>query len=201
MASSPPTQASSRSSESLWTIPNLLTLLRLVLSIVLFVLIGLEQWLGALIVFAVAAVTDWLDGFIARGFGQGSALGRNFDPLVDKILIVGAYIFLLPVKESGLAAWMVVVVVIREMAVTVVRSFLEGQNVQFGADWFGKLKMVLQCVALIAMLGYLWLESPDWLTLPRDVLLYLMVAATVLSGVQYLVKFQREVQRFVGQSS
>jgi len=201
MAQAPPTPAPPSPTQALWTIPNLLTFLRIGLSVVLFVLIAMEQWLAGLIVFAVAAVTDWLDGFIARGYGQGSSLGRNLDPLADKILILGAYIFLLPFKESGLAAWMVVVVVMRELIVTGARSFLEGQNVKFGADWFGKLKMVLQCVALIVMLAFLWQEQPEWLKPPRDVILYLMVAATVLSGLQYLVKFRAEMQRVIGSAS
>ncbi|MCS6977701.1 MAG: CDP-diacylglycerol--glycerol-3-phosphate 3-phosphatidyltransferase [Gemmatales bacterium] len=201
MAQAPPAATPTQPGQGLWTIPNLLTLLRIVLSVVLFILIGLEQWLASLIVFAVAAITDWLDGFIARGYGQGSSLGRNLDPLADKILILGAYIFLLPVEGSGLAAWMVVVVVLRELIVTGARSFLEGQNVKFGADWFGKLKMVLQCVALIVMLAFLWMESPDWLKLPRDVILYLMVAATALSGLQYLIKFRSEMRRAVGSTA
>ena len=173
------------------TLPNQLTFLRLVLSIVLFVLIGYGAWLWCLIVFAVAAFTDWLDGYLARKYGWGTTLGRNFDPLVDKVLICGAYIFLLPVPASGLAAWMVVVVVVRELVITGVRSFLEDQGVKFGADWLGKLKMVLQCAALIAMLVYLGLENTGWLWLMRDILLYAMLAATALSGLQYLWKFQR----------
>src|SRR5437762_10249811 len=76
-------------------VPNLLTASRLVLSIVLFVLIDFELWLACLIVFAIAAVTDWLDGYLARKQGLTSALGRVFDPLVDKVLICGEYIFLL----------------------------------------------------------------------------------------------------------
>jgi CDP-diacylglycerol--glycerol-3-phosphate 3-phosphatidyltransferase len=174
-----------------FNVPNQLTFLRLVLSVVLFVLISYGVWSLSLLVFAAAAVTDWLDGFLARKYGWGTTVGRNFDPLVDKVLICGAYICLLPIPAAGLEAWMVVVVVVRELVVTVVRSFLEGQGVKFGADWFGKLKMVLQCAALIAMLLYLLIESPGWLGLGRDVLLYAMVAATALSGLQYLWKFHR----------
>lgn len=181
-------------------IPNQLTFLRLVLSIVLFVLIGYGLWLWCMLVFAVAALTDWLDGFLARKYGWGTTLGRNFDPLVDKILICGVYICLLPNPASGLEPWMVVVVVVREMVVTVVRSFLEGQGVKFGADWFGKLKMVLQCAAFLAMLLLLWGNEAQQLSDPKLqfvvkvttlVLLYAMVAVTALSGLQYLWKFQQ----------
>ena len=68
---------------------------------VLFVLIALEWWVWCLVVFAVAAFTDWLDGYLARRQSLTSTLGRNLDPLVDKVLMCGAYIFLLPVGGSG----------------------------------------------------------------------------------------------------
>jgi CDP-diacylglycerol--glycerol-3-phosphate 3-phosphatidyltransferase len=189
MAEAPPAPPPASPMSEFWTIPNQLTFLRLLLSIVLFVLIDYGQWLLCFPVFGVAALTDWLDGYIARGYGQGSTLGRNFDPLVDKIMICGTYIYLLPIPASGMVPWIVVIVVVRELVVTVIRSYLEGQGVKFGADWFGKLKMVLQCAALLAILLYLQLDLPGWLGIVRDVLLYLMTAATALSGLQYIWKF------------
>ena len=88
-----------------WNLPNQLTLSRFVMAVLLFVLIAFEQWLGCLIVFVAAAVTDWLDGYLARRWKLGTALGRNLDPLADKVLTCGAFIFLLPVGEKeGLAA-------------------------------------------------------------------------------------------------
>src|SRR5205814_5143530 len=117
-----------------WNLPNMLTAARLGLAIVLFALIAAESWLLALIVFVVAAFTDWLDGFVARRQGLTSAFGRNFDPLVDKVLICGAFIFLLPVKPAGVAAWMVTLIVARELIITGVRSFFESQMASFGAD-------------------------------------------------------------------
>src|SRR5947208_12500659 len=89
--------------------PNVLTFSRLALSVVLFACIAAEWWLAGLAVFCVAAVTDWLDGYLARLQNLATALGRNLDPLVDKVLVCGAFIFLLPVPGSGLAAWMVTV--------------------------------------------------------------------------------------------
>src|SRR6266446_3074614 len=109
-------------------LPNILTTSRLGLAIVLFVLIEYSLWWASLGVFAVAAFTDWLDGYLARRLNLGSTLGRNLDPLVDKVLICGAYIFLLPVEKSGLAAWMVTVVVGRELLITGLRSFLENMG-------------------------------------------------------------------------
>lgn len=176
-------------------VANLLTASRLVLSIALFALIAFEWWLTCLLVFAVAAVTDWLDGYFARKQGVSSALGRVFDPLVDKVLICGAYIFLLGLRldQTGLAPWMVTVVVARELIINGLRTFLESRGVRFGADWLGKIKMGLQCAALIAIFMVLYVKEFDatgdarwFLERTRDGLVYAMVAATALSGLQYL---------------
>jgi CDP-diacylglycerol--glycerol-3-phosphate 3-phosphatidyltransferase len=169
-----------------FNLPNQLTAARFVLAIILFVLIQLDHlWIPCIGVFALAAFTDWLDGYLARKLNLGSTLGRNLDPLVDKVLICGAYIFLLGNRESGLAAWMVTLVVARELIITGLRSFMENMGATFGADWLGKVKMVLQCAALVAIF---WdLESPAaWASVVRVVLIYAMLAATALSGVQYL---------------
>src|SRR5207253_2194158 len=134
-----------------FNLPNQLTAARFLLAIVLFVLIELEQWIVCIVVFALAAVTDWLDGYLARKQGLVSTLGRNLDPLVDKVVVCGAYIFLQPVPGAALAPWMVTVVVARELIITGLRSFMENRGATFGADWLGKIKMVLQCGALFAI--------------------------------------------------
>jgi CDP-diacylglycerol--glycerol-3-phosphate 3-phosphatidyltransferase len=176
-----------------FNLANQLTAARFVLAIVLFVLIVIQAWLWCVVVFAAAAVTDWLDGYLARKQGLSSALGRVFDPLVDKVLICGAYIFLLGVPEerAGLQPWMVTVVVARELIITGLRSFLENRSVSFGADWLGKLKMVLQCAALFSI--FIALESWKWsdaaaqrFAMIRDGLIWAMLGATALSGLQYL---------------
>jgi CDP-diacylglycerol--glycerol-3-phosphate 3-phosphatidyltransferase len=183
------------SSKHFFALPNQLTASRFVLAVILFILIALESWLWCLAVFALAAVTDWLDGYLARKQGMVSSLGRNFDPLVDKVLICGAYIFLLPrgTEPGWLTPWMVTVVVGRELIITGLRSFLENQGAVFGADLLGKIKMVLQCAALIAIFVTLYVLSiPEggdlvhYLPGVRDVLVYAMLAATALSGLQYL---------------
>jgi CDP-diacylglycerol---glycerol-3-phosphate 3-phosphatidyltransferase len=186
-----------------FNVPNQLTAARLVLGLVLFALIELRDvfdvWGWCFVIFAVAAATDWLDGYIARKQGIVSSLGRNLDPLVDKVVVCGAYIFLLPLglEKAGLAPWMVTVVVARELIITSLRSFLEHQGATFGADWLGKIKMGLQCAALFAIFAALEVLHPrsgwsqgtqDFLVLVRDVLIYAMLAATALSGLQYLWK-------------
>src|SRR5260221_309336 len=127
-------------------LPNVLTASRFVLALVLFVLIGLNEsipgaWLWCLVVFVVASVTDYFDGYYARKLGLTSTLGRNLDPLVDKVLICGVFTFLLTVPQVGLAPWMVVVVVARELIITSLRGYLESQGIRFGADLLGKIKM------------------------------------------------------------
>src|ERR1043166_703320 len=134
-----------------FNIPNQLTALRFVMSLGLFALIYAELWIVCLIVFGLAAFTDWLDGYIARKQGISSTLGRNLDPLVDKILICGAYTVLIPFAHANILPWMVTVVVAREFVNTSMRSFMEKMGASFGADWLGKIKMGLQCGALIAI--------------------------------------------------
>src|SRR6202035_4599770 len=141
---------------------------RFVLALLLFALIAMHSWMGCLVVFIVAAFTDWLDGYLARRQGLTSTLGRNLDPLVDKVLIGGAYIFLLPLgyKDGWLQPWMVTLIVARELIITSLRSFLENQGVTFGADWLGKVKMILQCAALFCIFTALYVLT---LALPAEV--------------------------------
>lgn len=171
-------------------LPNILTLSRLGLAIVLFALISYALWWPALAVFIVAAFTDWLDGYLARKQGLTSAFGRNFDPLVDKVLVGGVFIFLLPVAGAHLQPWMVTLVVARELIVTGLRSFFESQSVKFGADMLGKIKMTLQCAAIIAILIVLALPADhskvcDTIQIS---LIWAMVIITAISGLQYVVK-------------
>jgi CDP-diacylglycerol--glycerol-3-phosphate 3-phosphatidyltransferase len=191
MATASPT----RDRPALANLPNQLTAARLVLAVVLFGCVAAEWWLAGLVVFVLAAVTDWLDGYLARRLGVTGAFGRQFDPLVDKVLVCGAFIFLLPVDGAGLAPWMVTLVVARELLITGLRGFVESQATRFGADWLGKLKMGLQCAALIAILFVLHLRGGEpgglspWVEALGGVqagLTYAMLAATALSGVQYL---------------
>lgn len=179
----------------LLNVPNLLSLSRVPLTVVLCAAIAAEWWLAALLTFALAAFTDWLDGWWARKFNQLSAVGRALDPLTDKVLIASAFIFLIPVEKSGIHPWMVAVVVVREVLITGLRGIVEATGKSFGADWFGKLKTVLQCAVLIGVLLLKTLVANDWLStvVPAIELLQLgllvsMLVATVGSGCQYFVR-------------
>lgn len=181
--------------EPLLNIPNLLSFARVPLAVVVFACIVHEAWLAGLLVFLVTAATDWLDGWWARKYGPLTLVGRNLDPLTDKILVCGTFIYLIPVAKSGILPWMVTVVVCRELLVTGLRGMVEATGKKFGADWFGKLKMALQCAVLSGVLLIAWLRTlasmTDALAVlepAQRVLLWLMLAATVGSGAQYVVK-------------
>ena len=182
-------QAGSR----VFNVPNQLTASRLVLAIVLFVLIAFEQYQAGMVVFIVAAGTDWLDGYWARKYGQVTTLGRILDPFVDKIIICGTFIFLVKLPTSGVEAWMAVVVVGRELLVTALRGYLEQQGADFSASLSGKLKMVLQCTAAAVSLLRLSYGAgpsspppPEWLAWTLPVAVWAAVVLTVYSGVAYI---------------
>lgn len=179
--------------KSLRNLPNQLTTVRLALAFVLFGVIWFDQWLAALVVFVAAAITDWLDGYFARKAGLVSSLGRVYDPLVDKVLTGGAFIFLMEEPQAGFNAWMVTIIIAREFIVTGLRGFLEEHGVSFGADRLGKLKMLLQCVAIGWVFLFLHLVQgtpdssyPAVLVGVRDLLNWSTVAVTFLSGFNYV---------------
>ncbi len=159
-------------------IPNALTLGRLVLAAGFFVVLNQfryapggtrEQWpvlLAAFVLFILAAVTDALDGHLARAWNVESTFGRIMDPFCDKVLVLGALIYLAGARfvdpqaiadgdfftmASGVYPWMVVLVLARELLVTGIRGTMEGAGVKFGANVWGKLKMILQSVLVPAV--------------------------------------------------
>ena len=172
-------------------LPNLITLSRLGLAVVLFWLIYVEGfWISAAVLFVVAAATDAIDVYIARKYGQVTTLGRILDPFVDKIIVCGAFVFLLEKKaDSGVNSWMVMSVIGREMFVTGLRSFLEQAGKDFSAAFIGKAKMALQCVAITIILLSLSPEvgNPTF-NFCRNIVLWAAVAVTVYSGLSYAVR-------------
>jgi CDP-diacylglycerol--glycerol-3-phosphate 3-phosphatidyltransferase len=186
---------------SAFNLPNQLTGLRLVLAVIMFGLIATEHYLGSMVLFVIAAGTDWLDGYFARKYQQITTLGRILDPFADKVIVCGTFIFLLAVPEMldtpwGLRPWMVVVIVGRELLVTALRSFIEDQGSDFSARWSGKLKMVLQCVAAPVCLFYLNYavvksEPPAWVWWLLVISLWSTVILTVYSGLVYIVAAAR----------
>jgi CDP-diacylglycerol---glycerol-3-phosphate 3-phosphatidyltransferase len=193
--------------------PNQVTTVRLGLSIVLFVLLHFHWYWAGFWLFLIAAGTDWLDGFWARRYGQITILGRMLDPFVDKVIICGTYIFLAADPNSGLMAWMAVVVLGRELLVTALRSFLEQQGADFSASISGKLKFILQCTAVAASLvwlsyqtGYPPLDSPTaaaaapvtgplWVQWAVVISVWSMIAITLYSGYAYVMAALHLIRR------
>jgi CDP-diacylglycerol--glycerol-3-phosphate 3-phosphatidyltransferase len=175
-----------------WNVPNLLTTVRFALAIAVIALIPAKAYTAALIVFIVAASTDWMDGYWARKYGQVTKLGRIFDPFVDKIIICGSFIALVTLPESGIAAWMAVVVVGRELLVTSLRGIIEGAGGDFSATFWGKWKMVVQCFAVGFSLLGMALAPPSSLLLGlRYVAIWGSVLITIYSGLDYTLAAAR----------
>src|SRR4051794_31010090 len=192
-----------------WNVPNVLTIARLILSIICFVCLTFDWFLTSLVLFAIAAGTDWVDGFYARRYGQITQLGRILDPFADKIIICGTFTFLGAVppvfvergfdrSSSEIWAWMAVVVVAREILVTALRSFFEEHGSDFSAKWSGKWKMVFQCAAVAMSLWRLWYyrfnshdmswgeTPPASVTWLLRLLVWIAVIMTIYSGWVYV---------------
>lgn len=171
-----------------WNVPNTLTVGRLALGLAVCGLISAGKFLPALALFGAAALSDALDGYLARLLKQETAIGRQLDPLVDKLIVSGALIFLLPVPGAGLRPWIVTAIVVRELIVQALRSLIEGKGEPFGARTAGKLKTAFQCFAIAAILLALGHGTPDpaWLW-GRDALIWAAVGLTIYSGCGYLV--------------
>lgn len=189
MTSPPPTAAEPKPSPAFWNVPNSLSLARLVLAAAVFALIAYGYYLSAMVVFTLAALSDILDGYFARLLNQVSPIGRQLDPLVDKVIVLGAMVYLVPIPGTGLAPWMVVVIVARELFVQALRSLIEGRGIAFGARGAGKLKTFFQCLAVIGILLVLGLadQAPTALLWARDLTTWTAVALTIYSGAVYFV--------------
>lgn len=175
-------------------LPNLLTLFRIVL-VPLLVVALLTEFEGkeyvALGVFLLAALTDVLDGYFARRQRKITRLGKLLDPAADKILMSAAFISLAELNVAP--AWMVVVIVAREFAVSALRSFAASENLVIAADLSGKIKTVVHTVAVSVgiiheRLSDLGAYDPTWL-LPT--VLWAAVAISAISGLDYFVRYGR----------
>jgi len=171
-----------------WNVPNGLSMVRLVLALAVGVLIECRLFLVALVCFVIAASTDFIDGWWARRFKQITKLGRILDPFVDKTIIGAALIALVGVPNSGIAAWIVTVVISRELLVTSLRGIIEGAGGDFSAKQLGKWKMVAQCaVIIVSLLCLLQKEPVAWLQWALWISLCSAVVLTLLSGWEYVV--------------
>jgi CDP-diacylglycerol--glycerol-3-phosphate 3-phosphatidyltransferase len=174
-------------------LPNLLSLARILLVPIIVVVLLTEvedkEWIG-LGLFLAASATDFLDGYIARRRQQVTRLGQLLDPAADKILTSAAFISLV---ELGLApAWMVVIVVAREFAVSALRSVAALQNIAISASASAKLKTVLQIIAIaLAIVS----EKLGEFQKLAPTMMWAAVLVTLYSGIEYFVKYGRMVVR------
>lgn len=163
-----------------------------------FVALSLEAYVAGLALFLLAAATDWADGYWARRWGPITKLGRVLDPLADKLLVCGVFVYLAATPGSDVAPWMAVVVLTREFVVTALRSFVESSGGDFSARWLGKWKMVAQCIAaslsLLQAAGLAgmrwpgpWLESDPAAWTVVDTAVWVSIALTIASGLQYVM--------------
>jgi CDP-diacylglycerol--glycerol-3-phosphate 3-phosphatidyltransferase len=204
-------------------VPNALTGARLVLAVLFFALLGFYQYEGrgdpsllniAFTIYVIALITDFLDGYLARKWKVEGAFGRVVDPFVDKVLVLGSFIifagknFIIPDVEhqmvvrtiTGVAPWMVVLILARELLVTSFRGMSEGGGQNFGAAFSGKLKMVFQSVTILVILIYVnyfarnhGRSGEAGFRCFRDFCIWATLVVTVVSGLLYV---QRAVAMF-----
>lgn len=171
------------------TLANTLTLLRiLAVPVVVVALLGETPNGDALAagVFALAALTDGLDGYFARSRDAVTTFGKLMDPFADKLLITAALVSL--VSLDRLQAWVAMVIIAREVAVTILRTIAAERGLVISASWLGKAKTVLQIAAVIALIAVD--PAPAWV----DALVYAALVATVLSGADYFFGLRRRIE-------
>jgi len=176
-------------------LPNFITLTRILLIpvfVVLFVTPTEDRSLSAAAVFVIAAVTDLLDGYLARRNGQVTTLGKLLDPIADKLLVLSALILL--VNLDRVSALVAILIIAREVAVTGIRAIAAGEGMVIAAETTGKYKMALQVVAIVLLiLEDTFMSDFGNLHLAGIVTLYLSLLLGYISGGQYVWSFWKQV--------
>ena len=187
-----PAEEFSLRKSAVFNLPNRITLSRLMLAIVFFVLLSHRHFNVALIVFFVAVITDWLDGYFARKWDLITDLGRIVDPFVDKVIICGAFIIFLNIAKGVIAPWMVIVIVAREFFVSSIRGFSESMGVKFASNMWGKTKMFIQSWTICALiLYYAYFENVGWAENMVCVFMWITVIVTIGSGITYVISAKK----------
>ncbi|ADI84659.1 CDP-diacylglycerol--glycerol-3-phosphate 3-phosphatidyltransferase [Geobacter sulfurreducens] len=193
------------SASTIWNVPNILTLVRIALIPVMAVLLlspSKEAGFWAAAVFAIASVTDWLDGYLARKMEIVTVFGKFLDPIADKLMVMAALIMVLPFNR--IPAWMVLVILGREIIITGLRGIASTEGIVIPASDLGKFKTIFQIVAILGILlhyDYHWFFGIDhpylYVNMHNVGMFYLWIATiiTIWSGVDYLVKFTKVIAR------
>jgi CDP-diacylglycerol--glycerol-3-phosphate 3-phosphatidyltransferase len=178
------------------TTANIITIARIVL--VPFVLVVLltemqNKEIFAFVIFVFAAVTDALDGYIARKLNEVSDLGKFLDPLADKLLISAALIALVYLQE--VETWAAAIIILRELFISALRFYFLVNNASFSASLPAKLKTTFQIVALSILIIYRKLPFSSFLYQLGTVVLYIAIFLTVYSGAEYVIRFSRSEKK------
>lgn len=170
-------------------LPTLLTFSRIVL-IPFFILTAPDRpFLGALI-FGIASVTDFLDGFLARRRGQITKFGIILDPIADKFLIISALILL--VDMARLSAWIAIVIIVREFLVTGLRAVALSKDIVIPAEMGGKLKTSFQITAILCLIIGTDIYGVDLYDM-GIIFVWIALALSIVSGIQYTVSFWKKI--------
>jgi CDP-diacylglycerol--glycerol-3-phosphate 3-phosphatidyltransferase len=179
-----------------WTIPNLLSLFRILIIPVLVYLLTFPDPMSGLMaamIFVFASFTDYLDGYLARRNRSVSDLGKILDPLADKLMVASALIMLAAIdrpEEPSVPAWLVVVILARESAVTVIRGIALSEGIVMQAEVLGKYKFILQAFAVVGFLVHYTYWGLNFFVAGMYFLILSAVLA-VWSGIAYCVRFFR----------
>jgi CDP-diacylglycerol--glycerol-3-phosphate 3-phosphatidyltransferase len=186
-------------------LPNVLTLFRIaVIPPLVIVLTNPSKAAGfvAAVIFAVASVTDWLDGYLARRLQIVTVMGKFLDPIADKLMVTAALIMILPLGRAP--AWMVLVIIGREIIITGLRGIASSEGIVIAASNLGKYKTIFQIVAILGLLlhyDYYWLfgmESTYLFVNMHNVGIFFLWIATIItiwSGIDYLARFFKVLTR------
>ena len=180
----------------MFNLPNLLAMSRIAIAPLMFWVILNPEWFTsrgidiswnyyfAALLFVLASVTDFFDGYIARELDQITVAGKILDPLADKMLIIAAFLGLM--MEGSASPWAIYIIIVRELFITGLRTVSLSEGIDIAASWAGKVKTVAQMFAI----GFLLMHWRG-----GEALLWIAVAVTVYSGAEYLYGFARAYQR------
>lgn len=176
-----------------FNLPNLITGGRFLLSGCLMLLLLLEQTadtaLVAFWVFAIAAGSDWIDGYCARRYKSETVLGKLMDPLADKVLVTTALVMLIPLDR--VPAWLALVILCREIVITGLRGVASSAGIVVAASGLGKLKSIIQYLGLGTLIFPLGVLPIPYLHHIGMAILYVALVITIWSGIDYFYKLRR----------
>lgn len=181
---------------NIFNIPNLLSISR-ILSVPVFIILMLEpspvRALAAGIVFSLASATDWLDGYLARKWGQVTKMGKLLDPIADKILIMSALVILVEIRSDVVHSWIAIVIIGREFAVTGLRAIASSEGIVIPAETAGKYKVGAQITAVLSLLLDYYLTR-EWLRDVGAIALWIAMLLAVYSAIKYFKTYWKQLR-------